>query len=647
MISLNQVSVQFNGKFLFNNISFLANPKDRIGLVGKNGAGKSTMLKVISGQLEPESGNVSKPSGTTIGYLSQDIKPKLGKSIFEETYGALQELKELDAKVKRLTKELEERTDYETDSYMDLIHDMTVATERFSLLGGDTADAEVEKILLGLGFLRSDLTRKVEEFSGGWQMRVELAKILVQRPDVLLLDEPTNHLDILSIQWLEEFLKDHNGTVLLVSHDRAFLDNVTNRTIEITLGRINDYKVPYSKYVKQRAERIELQKASYENQQKFIADTEKFIERFRYKASKATQVQSRIKALEKVDRIEVEEVDTSVMRLRFPPAPRSGKVVVLSEGVSKSYGDKEVLRNVDLMLNRGEKVALLGKNGEGKTTFSKIVVGELDHTGKLELGHNVTMGYYAQDQAETLDGSKTVLETLDDVARGDIRTKLRDILGSFLFSGEDVDKKVSVLSGGERGRLALAKLLLEPVNLLVLDEPTNHLDMHSKDVLKQALQKYDGAMLIVSHDRDFLSGLTSKVYEFKDKNVREHIGDVYEFLAKVKAESIQEFSSKPKVEVPKKEESRTQSKEDYKERKAKEKELRNAKNKAERLEKEIAIIEQQIADLDELMLDAAAYKEALEERDVFKEYQQKQSELDAKMTEWESALHSWDELSNQ
>ena len=646
MISLNQVSVQFNGKFLFNNISFLANPKDRIGLVGKNGAGKSTMLKVISGQQEPESGNVSKPSGTTIGYLSQDIRPKLGKSIFEETYGALQELKELDAKVKRLTKELEERTDYETDSYMDLIHDMTVANERFSLLGGDTADAEVEKVLMGLGFLRSDLTRKVEEFSGGWQMRVELAKILVQRPDVLLLDEPTNHLDILSIQWLEEFLKDHNGTVLLVSHDRAFLDNVTNRTIEITLGRINDYKVPYSKYVTQRAERIELQKASYENQQKFIADTEKFIERFRYKASKATQVQSRIKALEKVDRIEVEEVDNSVMRLRFPPAPRSGKVAVLSEGVSKSYGDKEVLRNVDLMLNRGEKVALLGKNGEGKTTFAKIVVDELDYTGKLELGHNVSMGYYAQDQAETLDGSRTVFETLDDVARGDIRTKLRDILGSFLFSGEDVDKKVSVLSGGERGRLALAKLLLEPVNLLILDEPTNHLDMHSKDVLKQALQKYDGAMLIVSHDRDFLSGLTSKVYEFKDKNVKEHIGDVYEFLEKVKADSIQEFSSNPKQEAPKKEAKNQQNKEDYKERKAREKELRNAKNRAERLEQEITKIEKEIADLDELMLDAGAFKQAQEERDVFKEYQQMQQTLETKMEEWESAQAKLDELNN-
>lgn len=643
MISLNQVSVQFNGKFLFNNISFLANPKDRVGLVGKNGAGKSTLLKVIAGQLEPESGAISKPSGTTIGYLSQDIKPKAGKTIFDETYSALAELKELDVKVKLYTKQLEERTDYETDSYMDLIQDMTVANDRFSLLGGDTADAEVEKVLMGLGFLRSDLTRKMEEFSGGWQMRVELAKILVQRPDVLLLDEPTNHLDILSIEWLEEFLKDHNGTVILVSHDRAFLDNITNRTIEITLGRINDYKVPYSKYVSQRAERIALQMASYENQQKFIADTERFIDRFRSKASKATQVQSRIKALDKVERIQVEEQDTSVMRLRFPPAPRAGKVVVLAEGVSKSYGDLEVLRNVDLMLDRGEKVALLGKNGEGKTTFSKIVVGELDYTGTLELGHNVSMGYYAQDQAESLDGSKTVLQTLDDVARGDVRKRLRDILGSFLFGGDDVDKKVSVLSGGERGRLALAKLLLEPVNLLVLDEPTNHLDMHSKDVLKQALKNYDGAMIIVSHDRDFLSGLTSKVYEFKDKNVKEHIGDVYEFLDKVKASSIKEFSEKPKV-VEVKSAAKKESKEEQKARKDKEKEIRNAKNKADRLEQEISAIEQEITDLDELMLDTEAYKEALAERDVFKEYQQKQQLLDSKMADWEEAVNKHETL---
>ena len=646
MISLNQVSVQFNGKFLFNNISFLANPKDRIGLVGKNGAGKSTLLKVIAGQLEAESGVISKPSGATIGYLSQDIKPKAGKTIFDETYSALEELQELDVKLKDYTKQLETRTDYETDSYMELIQDMHVANERFSLLGGDTADAEVEKVLMGLGFMRKDLTRKMEEFSGGWQMRVELAKILVQRPDVLLLDEPTNHLDILSIEWLEEFLKIHTGTVILVSHDRAFLDNITNRTIDITLGRINDYKVPYSKYVSQRAERIALQMASYENQQKYIADTERFIDRFRSKASKATQVQSRIKALDKIERIQVEEQDNSVMRLRFSPAPRAGKVVVLAESVSKSYGDLEVLKNVDLMLDRGEKVAFLGKNGEGKTTFSKIVVGELDYTGKMELGHNVSMGYYAQDQAESLDSNKTVFETLDDVARGDVRKRLRDILGSFLFGGDDVDKKVSVLSGGERGRLALAKLLLEPVNLLILDEPTNHLDMHSKDVLKQALKNYDGAMIIVSHDRDFLSGLTEKVYEFKDKNVKEHIGDVYEFLDKVKANSIQEFSQKPKA-VEEKPTSHKESKEEQKARKSLEKEIRIAKNQSERLEKEISTIEKEIADLDELMLDAEAYKEALEERDVFKEYQQKQQLLDGKMAEWEEAVNKHETLSSQ
>ena len=604
------------------------------------------MLKVIAGEFEAESGAISKPSGCSIGYLSQDIKPRLGKTIFDETYSALQELKQLEQQVKHFTKQLEERTDYESDSYMDLIQDMHVANERFSLLGGDTADAEVEKVLMGLGFLRSDLSRKMEEFSGGWQMRVELAKILVQRPDVLLLDEPTNHLDILSIQWLEDFLKEHSGTVILVSHDRAFLDNITNRTIEITLGRINDYKVPYSKYVEQRAERIALQMASFENQQKFIADTEKFIDRFRYKASKATQVQSRIKALEKVERIQVEEQDNSVMRLRFPPAPRAGKVVVLAEGVSKSYGDLEVLKNVDLMLDRGEKVALLGKNGEGKTTFSKIVVGELDYTGKLELGHNVSMGYYAQDQAESLDSKKTVFETLDDVATGPVRTKLRDILGSFLFGGEDIDKKVSVLSGGERGRLALAKLLLDPVNLLVLDEPTNHLDMHSKDVLKQALKNYDGAMIIVSHDRDFLSGLTDKVYEFKDHGVKQHIGDVYEFLSKTKFSTIQEFSSKPKVEAAKVEK-QSESKDEYKVRKAREKEAKNAKNKADRLEKEISSVEREIADLDELMLDADGYKEALEERDVFAEYQQKQSLLDRKMLEWEEAVNKVEELSNQ
>ena len=646
MISLNQVSVQFNGNFLFKEISFLVNPKDRIGLVGKNGAGKSTMLKVLSGQLEPESGTVSKPSGCTIGYLSQDIKTKLGKTVFEETYSALAELQELEKKVSHYTKQLETRTDYESDEYMQIIQDMHVANERFSMLGGHTADAEVEKVLMGLGFLRSDLNRDLAEFSGGWQMRVELAKILVQRPDVLLLDEPTNHLDILSIQWLETFLHEHNGSVILVSHDRAFLDNVTNRTIEITLGRINDYKVPYSKYVEQRKERRELQLAAYENQQKFIADTEKFIERFRYKATKATQVQSRIKALEKIDRIEVEQEDNSVMRLRFPPAPRAGKVVCLAEGVSKSYGDLEVLKNVDLMLDRGEKVAFVGKNGEGKTTFAKIIVGDLQYEGKCELGHNVALGYYAQDQAESLNSQKTVFQTLDDVARGDIRTKLRDILGAFLFKGEDVDKKVSVLSGGERARLALAKLLLEPVNLLVLDEPTNHLDMQSKDVLKQALLQYDGAMVIVSHDRSFLKGLTDKVYEFKDKGVKQHIGDVYEFLAKTKLQELDDLGFNKRTETKVEPVKAGVNKDDYKVRKQLEKDLRKAKNEAEKLEKEIEQIEQEIAALDELMLDAAAFKKAQEERDVFGEYQKKQKNLEAKMEAWEAAQAKVEELNN-
>jgi ATP-binding cassette subfamily F protein 3 len=646
MLSLSQVSVQFNGNFLFKEISFLVNPKDRIGLVGKNGAGKSTMLKVLAGSLEPESGAVTKPSGCTIGYLSQDIKPKLGKTVFEETYSALAELQELEKKVNHYTKQLETRTDYESDEYMQIIQDLHVANERFSMLGGHTADAEVEKILMGLGFLRSDLTRDLSEFSGGWQMRVELAKILVQRPDVLLLDEPTNHLDIMSIQWLETFLHEHNGSVILVSHDRAFLDNVTNRTIEITLGRINDYKVPYSKYVEQRKERRELQLAAYENQQKFIADTEKFIERFRYKATKATQVQSRIKALEKIDRIEVEQEDNSVMRLRFPPAPRAGKVVCLAENVSKNYDELEVLKGVDLMLDRGEKVAFVGKNGEGKTTFAKIIVGDLQYNGKCELGHNVSLGYYAQDQAETLNPKKTVFETLDDVARGDIRTKLRDILGAFLFGGEDIDKKVSVLSGGERARLALAKLLLEPVNLLVLDEPTNHLDMQSKEVLKKALLKYDGAMVIVSHDRSFLKGLTDKVYEFKDRNVRQHIGDVYEFLAKTRIENLDDLGFNKRVEKKAEPEKKSTNKEDYKSRKEREKNLRKAKNLADRLEKEIAEIEQEIAALDELMLDAAEFKKAQEDRDVFKEYQQKQDQLDTKMAEWEKAQEQLDELDN-
>ncbi len=636
MVSLNQISVQFNGEFLFNGISFLVNPRDRIGLVGKNGAGKSTMLKIIAGKQNPESGNVTRPQGVTIGYLSQDIKPAKGKTVFDECYSALAELKHLEERVDFYGNELATRTDYESDAYMEVIEKFNDCNERFSLLGGHTADAEVEKVLMGLGFLRTDLGRPIEEFSGGWQMRVELAKILVQRPDVLLLDEPTNHLDILSIEWLETFLKEHKGSVILVSHDRAFLDNITNRTIEITLGRINDYKVPYSRYVEQRAERRALQMASFENQQKMIADTERFIERFRAKASKATQVQSRIKQLDKVDRLEVEEEDNASLRFRFPPAPRAGKVVVNAVGISKSYGEKKILDRIDLMLDRGDKVAFLGKNGEGKTTFAKIIVGQNSYdSGKLEQVHNVSLGYYAQDQAETLDPERTVFETLDDVAAGEVRKRVRDILGSFLFSGESVDKKVKVLSGGERARLAMAKLLLEPRNLLVLDEPTNHLDMRSKDILKQALMKYDGAMIIVSHDRDFLKGLTDKVYEFKDKQIKEHIGDVYEFLRKANIQSLDQLSVVKKPEpvvqaAPKKEEVNQH------ERKELEKKQKNLTRTSERLEGEIAVVEKQIADLDEVMLDPILSREAMKEGDIFERYKIKQAELEEKMKTWEA-----------
>jgi len=630
--------VQFNGEFLFNGISFLVNPRDRIGLVGKNGAGKSTMLKIIAGKQQPESGNVIRPQGVTIGYLSQDIKPAKGRSVFDECYSALAELTHLEERVEFYGNELATRTDYESDAYMEVIEKFNDCNDRFMLLGGHTAAAEVEKVLMGLGFLRTDLPRPIEEFSGGWQMRVELAKILVQRPDVLLLDEPTNHLDILSIEWLEQFLKDHNGSVILVSHDRAFLDNITNRTIEITLGRINDYKVPYSKYVEQRAERRALQMASFENQQKMIADTERFIERFRAKASKATQVQSRIKQLDKVDRLEVEEEDNASLRFRFPPAPRAGKVVVHAVGISKSYGQKQILSKIDLMLDRGEKVAFLGKNGEGKTTFAKIIVGEVENDGgHLEKVHNVALGYYAQDQAETLDPERTVFETLDDVAVGDVRKRVRDILGSFLFSGESVDKKVKVLSGGERARLAMAKLLLEPKNLLVLDEPTNHLDMRSKDILKQALIKYDGALIIVSHDRDFLKGMTDKVYEFKDKKIKETIGDVYDFLRKQNIESLDQLSAVKKTEAakpaPKKEEPTV----NQQERKELEKKHKALTRHAELLEAEIAALEKEIANLDEIMLDPVLSREAMKDGDIFARYQAKQAELDAKMKAWEAA----------
>lgn len=636
MLSLNQVTVQFGGEPLFEDVSFLVEKKDRIGLVGKNGAGKSTMLKVMAGQMPLEAGTVARQQGMTIGYLSQDLKTEKSRTVFDETFSALTELTSLEKKVAYYTEQLTVRTDYESDSYMKLIEDLHDANERYDLLGGHSADAEVEKVLLGLGFEREDFTRMLSEFSGGWQMRVELAKILVQHPDLLLLDEPTNHLDILSIQWLEEFLVQYEGAVILVSHDRAFLDNVTNRTIEISLKKIQDYRVPYSKYLEQRAERRALQQAAFDNQQKQIEQTERFIERFRAKASKANQVQSRIKQLDKIERVEVDEEDTSSIHFRFPPAAHAGKEVMRVEKLGKSYGNKTVLHDVYMSIARGEKVAFVGRNGEGKTTLSKVMAGKLDHTGLLKHGHNLNLGYYAQDQAESLDGDKTVLQTIDDAARGDIRARIREILGSFLFSGDSVDKKVKVLSGGERARLALAKLLLEPYNLLVLDEPTNHLDMRSKDILKQALSRYDGAMILVSHDRDFLKGLTTKVFEFRDGQVFEHIGDVYEFLAKRKMSSLDQLSLKPEPEKKEPEKTAPVANNDQRQRnRESDKELKRLQNKLTKLEDEIAQLETKLAQMGADLADPEKYKEALNNGDPYKVYGQHEEMLAAKMAEWE------------
>ncbi|MDE5544314.1 MAG: ATP-binding cassette domain-containing protein, partial [Bacteroidales bacterium] len=522
----------FTGNTLFDHVSFLIKDKDRIGLTGKNGAGKSTLLKILAGRQEPDSGSVVIPGGQEVGYLPQEMIPDSTRTIMDEALTAFSKTIALEKEIEGLNEELTRRTDYESKEYQSLIERLTEANERFHLFGGNDRQGAAEKVLLGLGFKRSDFTRSITEFSSGWQMRVELAKILLRNPDVMLLDEPTNHLDIESIGWLEEFLQTYRGAVVLVSHDRKFLDKVTRRTIEIVLGKIEDYNVSYSEYVQQRAERRAVQQSAFDNQQKEIENIERFIERFRYKATKARQAQSRLKMLDKMERIEVDQTDNSAISFRFPPAPHCGKIVVRAQNAGKCYGEKRVFGGFDLVLEKGEKVALVGRNGEGKSTFSKMVMGEIpDHEGVVEIGAGVKIGYFAQNQAALLNGDKTVFETIDDIAVGEVRTRIRNILGCFLFSGEDIDKKVKVLSGGEKGRLALAKLLLEPVNLLVLDEPTNHLDMRSKDILKMALLQYDGSLIVVSPDRDFLEGLTTKTYEFRDGKVKPHIGDVSSFLA--------------------------------------------------------------------------------------------------------------------
>ena len=541
MISIEGLSVAFGGNTLFDNITYVINKRDRIALVGKNGAGKSTMLKIIAGLQAPTSGSVNMPKDLTIGYLPQQMNLTDTRTVMQEAEQAFSHIFELQARIERMNNELAERTDYESADYQELIERVSNANEQLSLIGASNYQAEIEKTLIGLGFTRDDFNRDTSEFSGGWRMRIELAKLLLQRPDVLLLDEPTNHLDIESIQWLENFLATRANAVVLVSHDRAFIDNVTTRTIEISMGRIYDYQVNYSHYVVLRQERLEQQRRAYENQQKQIQDTEAFIERFRYKATKSVQVQSRIKQLAKLERVEVDEVDTSHLNLKFPPAPRSGDYPVIAEGVGKSYGDHLVFADATFTIKRGEKVAFVGKNGEGKSTMVKCIMGEISHTGTLKIGHNVKIGYFAQNQASLLDESLTVFETIDRVAVGDIRTKIRDILGAFMFGGEASDKKVKVLSGGERTRLAMIKLLLEPVNFLILDEPTNHLDMRSKDVLKEAIREFDGTVILVSHDRDFLDGLATKVYEFGGGMVKEHLGGIYEFLQKKKIDSLNEL----------------------------------------------------------------------------------------------------------
>ena len=544
MISVDGLTVEFGGSALFSDISFVINEKDRIALMGKNGAGKSTLLKILAGVREPTRGKVSAPKDTVIAYLPQHLMTEDGRTVFEETAQAFAHLHEMEAEIAAINKELEIRTDYETDSYMELIERVSTLSEKFYSIEEINYDADIEKTLLGLGFTREDFGRQTSEFSGGWRMRIELAKLLLKKPDVLLLDEPTNHLDIESIQWLEDFLIDNGQAVVVISHDRAFVDHITTRTIEVTMGRIYDYKVNYSQYLQLRKERREQQQKAYDEQQKFIAETKDFIERFKGTYSKTLQVQSRVKMLEKLEILEVDEEDTSALRLKFPPSPRSGSYPVTIENVSKSYGDHTVFRNANLMIERGDKIAFVGKNGEGKSTLVKCIMKELEHDGTLIIGHNVMIGYFAQNQASLLDENLTVFQTIDDVAKGDIRNKIKDLLGAFMFGGENSAKKVKVLSGGERTRLAMIKLLLEPVNLLILDEPTNHLDMKTKDILKQALMDFDGTLIVVSHDRDFLDGLVTKVYEFGNKKVTEHLEGIYEFLQRKKMENLNELERK-------------------------------------------------------------------------------------------------------
>ena len=657
MISINSLSVEFSSQVLFDSINYVINPKDKIALVGKNGAGKSTMLKIIAGLQKPSSGNVAVPQGVTVGYLPQQMVLADSTTVADEVRKVFSHIKDMHAELDRMSAELSSRTDYESDSYAALIEKMTSLSDRIAIEESENAEAEMEKTLLGLGFVRSDFDRPTSEFSGGWRMRIGLAKILLLHPDVLLLDEPTNHLDIESIQWLEQFLVSKAKAVVLVSHDRAFIDNVTSRTIEISMGKIYDYAVNYSKFVALRAERIEQQMRAYRNQQKQIADTEDFIERFRYKATKSVQVQSRIKQLAKIERIEVDEVDNSRLNLRFPPAPRSGDYPLILDGVGKAYGSHQVFDNATFTLKRGEKVAFVGKNGEGKSTLVKCIMGEIPFSGMLRLGHNVKIGYFAQNQAQLLDGEITVFDTIDRVAVGDIRTKIRDILGAFMFGGEASDKKVKVLSGGEKTRLAMIRLLLEPVNLLILDEPTNHLDMKTKDILKQAIKDFNGTVIVVSHDREFLDGLVEKVYEFGGGKVRECIGGIYEFLESKRLDSLQQLEAGTTARLPKQEKQevpRVEASEpaaarpepvvakiSYAEQRERDKILRKAARKVEEAEQAVAAAEKNVADIE------AAIAQGQTADDIYNRHAQAVKDLENTMSLWELAQTELDTLNEK
>ena len=656
MISIDGLAVEFGGTTLFSDISFVINEKDRIALMGKNGAGKSTLLKILAGVRQPTRGKISAPKDSVIAYLPQHLMTEDGRTVFQEAAQAFAHLHEMEAEIERLNKELETRTDYESDSYMELIENVSALSEKFYAIDSTNYEEDVEKALLGLGFVREDFNRQTSDFSGGWRMRIELAKLLLIRPDVLLLDEPTNHLDIESIQWLENFLITKAGAVVLVSHDRAFIDNVTNRTIEISLGKIYDYSVNYSKYVVLRAERLEQQMRAYQNQQKMIKETEDFIERFRYKATKSVQVQSRIKQLAKIERIEVDEVDTSHLNLKFPPAPRSGDYPLIVDDLGKAYGTHQVFDHATFTIKRGEKVAFVGKNGEGKSTLVKCIMGEIPYTGTLKVGHNVKIGYFAQNQAQLLDEDLTVFDTIDRVAVGDIRTKIRDILGAFMFGGEASDKKVKVLSGGERTRLAMIKLLLEPVNLLILDEPTNHLDMKTKDILKNAIKDFDGTVIVVSHDREFLDGLVEKVYEFGSGEVKECLGGIYEFLEKKKLASLAELERniKPEKPQPSKAKEQPQPKQtpanqeteaskprlSYAEQKERDKLVKRARRKVEEAEAEVSRLEKLVSDIE------AELSAGSTDADIYERHAATMKQLENAMSLWELASMEAEELNS-